>query len=618
MSDAWALIAGHERQRAADPHRRRQEGAYYTPPALAAEVASKALGPFLGSQRGGPNPVDPAALGDLRILDPAVGGGTFLLAVVDRLVAAGLKPETAARCCTGFDRDPGAIEVARTAMRLHCGGEARLEVVDALLCDPVPEFDVVLGNPPWEKISRLDPRRPAFDQRFADIRQGEINLHALFLVWGLRSLKPGGILAMITPNTWLLNRWDALLRRHVLGFRLEEVALLPPGTFPDTPVTVPAVVVVRHAPPGGEVRVMAPGFESRADSATWLSRPHFAMSVFDDVHLAEVEAALWRRGVPLGDLARASDGIYASTARRFAFYPGTAPGTDASDLASFLDARPVLLSGGEVALDLVLHGGAYIPRELWSRHEAAQHHDRLVLHAARHPSLGRRLVGAVVPAGVYASNRFINVVSRSEDPYFLAAVLLSRTLDRYFARRFPVADVDAFMLHQLPVPVADAATRSYLAALGRQRATLRRALTGLLLADRLAASDKGLSDGSLARGTALPSAGSGGPGRSGPSGPVPGSREKCVRSGWLEGARESLEGGMRDITSDPAQGNPQVRSAARAVALSLASMLASTDGAIETIVRGLLGLPPGSTHAEFIITSDGARRNRRPDAACGV
>ncbi len=565
--DAWDLIASHERERAADIDRRKQDGAFYTPPGLAADVAARALSRFLplpaDSPIGSPRKVErepepaPSDLADLRILDPAVGGGSFLLAAIDILAAAGLDRQAAARCCTGLDRDPGAIAVAQQAVRLHAGGQARLEVVDALLREPVPEFDVVLGNPPWEKISRLDPRKPMFDDRFAVIREGEINLHALFLVWGLRSLKPGGVLAMITPNTWLLNRWDALLRRHVLEYRLEEVAILAAGTFPDTPITIPAVVVIRNSPADrwrpdaadrsppstadrspldaadwspaatrvepATVSVSAPGFQSTALPDVWRSRLHAGMSVYDDVEFMAIERRIARHCVNLGEVARASDGIYTSTARRFATFDADelhGPQTDAVDpqvdphfdphfdprvdprvdpnvdpnVESHVDPhldphdefRPVLLSGTEVALDLVLHGGARIPRDLWAKHAAAQDHERLVMHAARHPSLGRRLVGAVVPAGVYTSNRFINIVSRGEDPFFLAAVLLSRTIDFYFARRFPVADVDAFMLHQLPIPVVDPPTKARLASLARERGRLRRQLTTLIVAARLA------------------------------------------------------------------------------------------------------------------------------------
>ncbi|MBM3275868.1 MAG: hypothetical protein FJZ00_11990, partial [Candidatus Sericytochromatia bacterium] len=386
---------------------------------------------------------------------------------------------------------------------------------DTLLEPAEPRYDAILGNPPWEKIARHDPRRAAFESAYAEVREGEINLHALFLVWSLRSLKPGGRLTFITPNTWLLNRWDAKLRAFVLAYEVEEVALLAAGTFPDTPITLPAVITIRR--PGarassqprvaGEaqelavesIRVSAPGIESACDAGIWRSRPFCQMSVFDDARLAAIDAKMRKRSVPLGSLARASDGIYTSTARANAIWIHSRPqaressapevgrpDADSSDSVPAGDplrsSRRILLSGTEVSRDLAVHRGAWIPETLWRLHVEAQECPRLALHAARHPALSRRLVGAVVPPGLFTSNRFINVRSDSEDLWFLTAVLLSRPIDGYFARRFPVADIDAFMLAQLPVPATAAPVKAALAAAARLRAALRRGVFYALLA----------------------------------------------------------------------------------------------------------------------------------------
>ncbi|MBM3270768.1 MAG: N-6 DNA methylase, partial [Candidatus Sericytochromatia bacterium] len=443
---AWDLIAAHERRRAGDQALRKRDGAFYTPPPIAAWLAGKALAPLIAGAAA------PADLDRLRILDPAVGAGTFLLAACDALRGAGLAPARAASCCYGYDRDPTAIRVAAAALADHSGGGSPggLVVADTLLLPPEPRFDVIVGNPPWEKIGRGDPRKPLFDERYAEIREGEINLHGLFLVWALRSLAPGGRLAFLTPNTWLQNRFDARLRRHVLDWRVEEIAILPAGSFADTPVTVPAAIVMVKSPPGGRIAVSAPGFRSEVEQRDWAARPHSAMSVHDDAELARVERCWLETAVPLGDVARASDGIYTSTARAHAFVPAGTPGSRLPVREPGASDRPILLSGAELARDVLLPAGAYLAADLAAKH-ARQASARVAFHAARHPSLARRLVGAVVPDGVHTSNRFIDVRPDGLDPYFLAAVLLTRALDGYFARRFPVADVDAFMLHQLPV-----------------------------------------------------------------------------------------------------------------------------------------------------------------------
>ena len=65
----------YERTRAADRAARRADAVYYTPPHLVDFTIDRALGPLLGA--GG----DPLAL---RVVDPACGGGAFLLAALAR------------------------------------------------------------------------------------------------------------------------------------------------------------------------------------------------------------------------------------------------------------------------------------------------------------------------------------------------------------------------------------------------------------------------------------------------------------------------------------------------------------------------------------------------------
>lgn len=448
--DPWTIAQQDESRRAADRQLRRREGAYYTPLPLARAIVARALEPLCAGR-----PI--SELAGLRVADPACGSGTLLLAAVEFLSERGLTPLEAARCCTGYDTDPLALEAAGQALCRRTGSSAgcALELRDPLLEPPEPRFDAIVANPPWEKISRADPRRERLQSLFAGIRQGEFNFNALFLSWAVRSLAGHGRLAVLTPSTWLVNRWDAKLRQTILGVRIEEIALLPAGTFAAAPATEPALLVAARAEPGGPIRVSAGDWRSTTDADIWRSRPNCEMSVYDDRAFAELWERAMERSRPLGEIAAVSDGIYASTARRLATDGPRSP----------LD-RPVLLSGRELGRATALHAGAYLPQTLWSRHEAAQGRERLVLHAARNPKLRRRLQGAVLPAGVYVSNRFVNIRSGC-DPWFLAAALLSEPINGLYARRFPVPDVDAFMLSQLPVPLMPDRQQKELAALAR-------------------------------------------------------------------------------------------------------------------------------------------------------
>ena len=115
---------------------RKKTGSYYTPDALVMQLISTALDPVIADriQRNPANPVQ--ALLSIRVIDPACGSGHFLLAAARRLadkLAALQSPDgslneddyrhalrqVTTHCIYGVDRNPMAIELARTALWLE-------------------------------------------------------------------------------------------------------------------------------------------------------------------------------------------------------------------------------------------------------------------------------------------------------------------------------------------------------------------------------------------------------------------------------------------------------------------------------------------------------------------
>lgn len=137
---------------------RKTSGSYYTPDSLVQELIRSALDPVI-EERVAKNPAQPVeALLSLRVVDPACGSGHFLLGAARRLAerVAGLRSvdgavspqayrhalrEVVARCIFGVDRNPMAIELARTALWIEGFEEGRplgfldhhLQCGDALL-----------------------------------------------------------------------------------------------------------------------------------------------------------------------------------------------------------------------------------------------------------------------------------------------------------------------------------------------------------------------------------------------------------------------------------------------------------------------------------------------------
>ena len=137
---------------------RKLSGSYYTPDSLVQELIKSALEPVI-EKRIAAQPESPVeALLAIRVIDPACGSGHFLLAAARRLAEklAQLRAtdgeqteqdfrhalrEVVSRCIFGVDRNPMAIELARTALWLEGFEEDRplgfldhhLQVGDALL-----------------------------------------------------------------------------------------------------------------------------------------------------------------------------------------------------------------------------------------------------------------------------------------------------------------------------------------------------------------------------------------------------------------------------------------------------------------------------------------------------
>ena len=186
-------------------------GAYYTPPALCERLLDMAM------EAG----VDWASA---RVLDPACGGGAFL-APVARRMAASLKDcnarvalESIQRRLHGFERDSFAAWLSQVfldaALGDLCGDAgARLRpvvrVCDSLEQAPAGEgFDLVVGNPPYGRITLS----PELRRKFRRSLFGHANLYGVFTDLALRFTRPGGVIAYVTPTSFLSGEYFKALR----------------------------------------------------------------------------------------------------------------------------------------------------------------------------------------------------------------------------------------------------------------------------------------------------------------------------------------------------------------------------------------------------------------------
>lgn len=243
---AWELAFDGKDWHVAESEGRRRIGSHYTPESLASELAARTLAPLVRAAS------DPQELLALRICDPAVGAGSFLLAarnvLVPELVKRGASEAEAfaqvtSQCLFGCDRDPIALWLARRNLgadaqphlvhgnalftldgpaELSLDGLAQLSLdgptphppltVDWSACFPDvfgrsnPGFDAIVGNPPWVAyVGRATQPLPASERAFYQKHyrsfRGYRTLHGLFVERSAKLLREGGRLGLVLPTS---------------------------------------------------------------------------------------------------------------------------------------------------------------------------------------------------------------------------------------------------------------------------------------------------------------------------------------------------------------------------------------------------------------------------------
>ena len=514
----------YERARAADRAERRAGAVYYTPPHLVDAVIERTLGPPLA---GGADPLR------LRVLDPACGGGAFLLAALQRLERAapaggrgpGRRLAVLRRCLRGLDLDPGAVAVARMALRLavpeatdeDLAGAVRL--ADALDPASAPDggFDAVVTNPPWGgKGYRLGAEeRRRYRARYRSAR-GAIDPAALFVERAHALLRAGGRWGMVLPDVLLLKNHEPLRRLVLEGSALEWIA--EAGRAFDG-VNLDAVVMVGRrvaAPPPAGHRVAI----WHSLPADWQARPPAArrqrQAVFAglpgarfNLHLSPADLALLERlaALPrLGDRYEVHEGVHSGNARAKLFLPARPAGRADDEVA------PLIVGRGEVARYRLRWAGRWIDLSPAALDRAAGDYANLGRAAwHRRPKIvvrrtGDHLVAAHDPDGLHVSNNLFVVLPRearggghggAAAERAMVAVLNSALLTWCFRAQVPrvgklFAELKIQHLAALPLPPEPAWTAAAVRRL--DRLARRRASCG---ADEAAALDAAI-DGEVA------------------------------------------------------------------------------------------------------------------------
>lgn len=271
---------------------RKKTGSYYTPGYVVRYMVERAMG-YLSKNCAVQNPN-----GDFKALDPACGGGSFLVEIYRWLVRYGVPPIIALQSVYGTDIDSDALEVTRYALSLAFMADCpkavspreikstlekqvrRGNALSALVKDCVPVnnsgiqweicwpkvfpeifspqlaenkrgFHLVAGNPPYVSNKLVPPAEKSFFKRHYTSARGQFDLAVPFLEQGLNLLREGGVLCYITSNKFLAADYGRDSRINILDrnrlCELTDVSTLK--TFEKTSA-YPVIITLRKEKPG--------------------------------------------------------------------------------------------------------------------------------------------------------------------------------------------------------------------------------------------------------------------------------------------------------------------------------------------------------------------------------
>lgn len=174
-----------------------------------------------------------------RVLEPAVGMG--------RMIAHGPK---SARI-TAFETNPVSARIAEIlhpGLRVHRGNFETAFMQKPKMRDRMQKgltwledypFDLVIGNPPFGQF------RNRFSSFFGRPRLPSTEV--FFLIWGLKLLRPGGLLIYIFPSGFLRNGNKYNPQKKIIaGMASLKYALRLPSVFRWTKVPVDLLVFQKH------------------------------------------------------------------------------------------------------------------------------------------------------------------------------------------------------------------------------------------------------------------------------------------------------------------------------------------------------------------------------------
>jgi adenine-specific DNA-methyltransferase len=460
------------------PETRLTQSLFFTPPFLAERLIDRML------QAG-------ASLSRQTWHDPACGGAAFLVPVAVRmraeLTAAGVRPKDifshVVTHISGNDLNPVLLRLSGQFLRMALAGlddGDSSPTLFALTCGdglvqahPTRRFDVVLCNPPYRKLSRLEAAK--YMRSYGDVMDGQPNIYGLFVSRCLSLVEDSGLLGLVTPTSYLSGQNFSKVRTSILErYDVKYLDIVGPkkSVFLGVQQETASAVLKMTARPQRQASETVVALCTNDRRFTGIGRcllpnsgrPWPIPREPADVGLLPVLASVQSTLRDYGYVARIG-GVYAhrDPRRRYRKYPSVVTkgrviplvwSTDVGSEGQFVHARDTRFAKGQCYIrvaSLSEPGVVSRPSALLQRVTSSDQTRRLVASAVP-ASLLREHGGFVAENHVVVLER---VTERGWEPDFIAQVLGTRVMDRLFRMISAASNVSLYELDALPLPNPD-------------------------------------------------------------------------------------------------------------------------------------------------------------------
>jgi len=199
----------------------------------------------------------------LKILDPSMGTGIFLVEILNQLSnfvitrlsdkididPISIKTFILKNCLYGVELDLLSLDIARLLLLINVNDAISIDyiktnfiqantLVDPVFSDEIKGFSIIIGNPPYIRSDVLVKTQPElfeiYKNRYKEvIKIGQkSDMYFYFIKQSIELLKNGGFLSLIIPNRFLTNIYAERMREFMLK-NLELVQIVDFSEFQD-------------------------------------------------------------------------------------------------------------------------------------------------------------------------------------------------------------------------------------------------------------------------------------------------------------------------------------------------------------------------------------------------